>query len=42
MQTCLRRCRAEPAVAGLRRVVSGVPTASIPIDMADPPLAGDL
>jgi hypothetical protein len=24
MQTCLRRCRADPAVAGPRRAVSGV------------------
>ena len=43
MQTCLRRCRADPAVAGPRRVVSGVPTASIPIKLAHPaPLARNL
>jgi hypothetical protein len=44
MQTCLRRCRADPAVAGPRRVMSGVlSTANIPINMADPqPSARDL
>jgi hypothetical protein len=44
MQTCLRRCRADLAAAGPRRVVSGVlPTASILIDMADAqPLGGNL